>query len=205
VTHHQPLDRRHAARAARRDTGCVVIAFNRIAQRFEDRGRFGYWQSRDDAMLHCSGLLHRAGDRHPSLRLSNGHGRALLYCFAYQCPVQEILAGVDLTMRDLFDDNTTTPRASRVTPTTPSEIAEHVGRREKWSRDGVLDAYVVADEIRNRYQTASALRQAVQDAGPDGLEDDAVQHLAVMAADYDQFARRLEMVLDDAMSGGGRP
>lgn len=53
--------------------------------------------------VRCPGPNHKRGDRNPSLRLTEGTGRALLHCYA-GCETEDIMQALDLTMPALHDD-----------------------------------------------------------------------------------------------------
>jgi hypothetical protein len=68
----------------------------------------------DSHMASCPGSLHRHGDRHPSLHVTETpEGTVLLRCFA-GCEPAEIVAAVGLELSDLFP-----PRADAFTPGKP--------------------------------------------------------------------------------------
>jgi hypothetical protein len=178
-----------------------VIAVNRIARRFEEYGRFSHWLAHDDAMLHCSGLDHSRGDRRASLHLSNGPGRALLHCFSYRCDVGQILSAVGLSIADLFDEPRTTA-PTPITPPTPYALAVAIAGRQRWAQDGVLDQYVIADEVRRRLRKVDTVRRLITAAERDDFDDENLWHDLHAAAELETMAHRLEGVVDAAIEKG---
>lgn len=73
-----------------------MSAYERVLERLRERGMAWGYRSR---YFRCP--AHE--DRSPSLSLAEGEDRVLIYCFA-GCSVREIVAALDLTMDDLFEE-----------------------------------------------------------------------------------------------------
>jgi len=81
-------------------------------------------------------------DRSPSLSIAEGReGRILLHCFA-ECPVESIVAGLGIAMRDLFE-KPRTPRKPKPFKIRAAEKAAAELRRSLTPRERSLPVTVV--------------------------------------------------------------
>jgi hypothetical protein len=90
-------------------------------------------------------------DRHPSLSIGEGKdGRVLLLCRSHNCPPEQIVLALGLSMRDLFDGTQLTPaqRADAVRQKTARDKQERQQRaigRER--RDRVFKLQCLCDSL----------------------------------------------------------
>jgi hypothetical protein len=77
-------------------------ALNRVVAALEAHGRGPRHYGSGAITAHCPGPGHWRGDLTPSLRVGWGKDCALVYCQA-GCNTEDVLAAIDLTPADLFD------------------------------------------------------------------------------------------------------
>lgn len=77
-------------------------AFSRLVLTLEQHCR-RVRGSGDRRMAQCPGPNHSHDDRNPSLSIKRIEGQTLLYCFA-GCATEDVLAALNLSLADLFDD-----------------------------------------------------------------------------------------------------
>jgi hypothetical protein len=103
------------------------------------------WQAR------CPGPLHAHGDRHPSLRISEGRdGRVLVKCFA-GCKIESICAAAGLAMSDLFTERRIQRESTPPIVRTIERKITDMGLRSRLTpteRDA-LEPIVILTTIRN--------------------------------------------------------
>jgi hypothetical protein len=74
----------------------------------------------------CPGPIHKKGDRHASLSVSEGYdGRVILKCHA-GCSTQDVVGALGLSLSDLFEKREGGPKRFRFRVLTPHGTATHV-------------------------------------------------------------------------------
>lgn len=89
-------------------------------------------------------------DRYPSLSIKRGKDRALIHCFA-GCDYRDILAALDLTPGDLFDD----PRSAPYKPN-PAEEARYTRRKTLTQLEKAIDDLLQLPDLGERLALGSA-------------------------------------------------
>jgi hypothetical protein len=77
----------------------TATAYERIIDRLRSDGRKVRESRPGQAMAQCPAH----DDRNPSLKITGIEGQVLIYCHA-QCPIENVLAPLGITMRDLYDN-----------------------------------------------------------------------------------------------------
>jgi 5S rRNA maturation endonuclease (ribonuclease M5) len=81
------------------NTAAAGVAYQRIIDRLRSDGRKVRESRAGQATAQCPAY----DDRNPSLKITGIEGQVLIHCHA-QCPIENVLASLGITMRDLYDN-----------------------------------------------------------------------------------------------------
>lgn len=107
-------------------------------------------------------------DRRPSLFVGEREGRLLVYDRSQHCRPEAIVRALGLELRDLFTAPSSRPTPPRRPASPIVEARQNIRRdalRQPWAREGVVDAYRLADALRAARHRAREMEMVSTGAG----------------------------------------